>query len=326
MTPEEQNYSLDQVREDMEERWRSSRNAHRFLGVSLLLLVAVMGVLVWIAYPKIKRDDAAVAGLPELQQSVDAVGAKTTANEGQIADWSGRQEQFRAEMTQGLAAVRERLASTAKQVQASASELVDKARAEIGDQMDGLSARLTTVERSQDAAQVQVAALRQELDQAREKISAQDRQLSALRADMDNGVKQNASGIADANRQIQAMTTRQSRDRGDFDAFSSKMARARVDFEVNKNQPQEIVRGISVGVNKTNVNYQRVNGWVSAPDGHTIWLRDLAVQEPVVLTSSGDGRTHQLVITRVTQNSVIGYLVVPADSISTAGVASSVGE
>jgi hypothetical protein len=106
--------------------------------------------------------------------------------------------------------------------------------------------------------------------------------------------------------------TTQQHDRHDFDAYADKFAVKRVDFEVTKNHGTTVAPGIQVQVNSTDVSYQRVNGSVLASDGHTTWLRQLKVQEPVFLTSFADGRTRELVITRVNKNGAVGYVLVPA--------------
>jgi hypothetical protein len=91
----------------------------------------------------------------------------------------------------------------------------------------------------------------------------------------------------------------------------------RVDFEVSKNHESSVAPGISVQVNSTDVTYQRLNGSVLASDGHTVWLRQLKVQEPVFLTSLADGRTRELVITRVNKTGAVGYVLMPAQDAAT---------
>jgi hypothetical protein len=70
-----------------------------------------------------------------------------------------------------------------------------------------------------------------------------------------------------------------------------------------------------------NVSYQRVDGsiWV-IPDRHTVWLRQLKTQEPVFLSSFPDGRTRELVITRVSKNGAVGYVLMPAQESTAARI------
>jgi hypothetical protein len=122
-------------------------------------------------------------------------------------------------------------------------------------------------------------------------------------------VDQNA---ASSDREFAGVKGTQQRDRGDFDAYTDKFAVKRVDFEVTKNHGSQVAPGITLQVNGTDVSYQKVNGSILTPDRHTIWLRQLKVQEPVFLTSFSDGRTRELVITRVNKTGATGYVLVPA--------------
>jgi hypothetical protein len=127
-------------------------------------------------------------------------------------------------------------------------------------------------------------------------------------------VTQNA---ASSEQEFAAVKSTQQRDRHDFDAYADKFAVKRVDFEVAKNRDSTVAPGISLQVNGTDVSYQRVSGSVLASDGHTTWLRQLKVQEPVFLTSFADGRTRELVITRVSKTGAVGYVLVPAQDAIT---------
>jgi sortase A len=86
----------------------------------------------------------------------------------------------------------------------------------------------------------------------------------------------------------------------------------RVTFEVSKGHSRQVSPGISLGLTGIGLSHLRVNGWIWVmPDRRTIWLRDQGTQEPVVFYGHLDGRRRELVITRVTTNSVIGYVLVP---------------
>jgi hypothetical protein len=117
---------------------------------------------------------------------------------------------------------------------------------------------------------------------------------------------------ASSEQEIAGVKATQQRDRGDFDAYADKFAVKRLDFEVTKNHSSSVAPGIALQVNATDVSYQKVSGSVLTPDRHTIWLRQLKVQEPVFLTSFADGRTRELVITRVNKTGAVGYVLVPA--------------
>ncbi len=79
-------------------------------------------------------------------------------------------------------------------------------------------------------------------------------------------------------------------------------------FTVVKDHSRQLAPGISIGITDVNAPDRRVNGWMwLLADRRTIWLRDQAAGQPVVFYSAGDGRRHELRITKVTANSATGY-------------------
>jgi sortase A len=86
----------------------------------------------------------------------------------------------------------------------------------------------------------------------------------------------------------------------------------RVTFEVSKGHSRKVSPGISLGLTGIGLSHLRVNGWIWVmPDRRTIWLRDQGTQVPIVFYGYLDGKRRELVITRVTTNSVIGYVLLP---------------
>jgi sortase A len=95
-------------------------------------------------------------------------------------------------------------------------------------------------------------------------------------------------------------------------AAEHRPAIKRVTFEVSKGHSLQVSPGISLGLTGIGLSHLRVNGWIwLVPDRRTIWLRDQGTQDPVVFYGYRDGKRRELVITRVTTNSVIGYVMVP---------------
>lgn len=56
-------------------------------------------------------------------------------------------------------------------------------------------------------------------------------------------------------------------------------------------------------------------GWVRLlPEGQTLWLGWRSIEQPVVFYRQKDTASCELVATRVAKHSVVGYLLLPADS------------
>lgn len=79
-------------------------------------------------------------------------------------------------------------------------------------------------------------------------------------------------------------------------------------FSLTKQHSRQLAPGISIGVDDTDPDSQVVKGWLWVmPDRHTIWLKDQPAHQPLVFYQSGERR--ELMITRVTDSSVTGYLL-----------------
>ena len=88
----------------------------------------------------------------------------------------------------------------------------------------------------------------------------------------------------------------------------------KIPFTITKDHSRQLAPGISLGVTATDVRDHRVDGWMwLMPDRKTVWLRSQQAQEPVVFYSGPGGKKRELEITAVNQNSITGFLVVPAE-------------
>src|SRR3974390_1325201 len=73
-----------------------------------------------------------------------------------------------------------------------------------------------------------------------------------------------------------------------------------------------VAPGITLAVTVIDVSRGHATGCVRfAADNHPIWFRNQSTQEPVVFYGATDGKKRELVITRVTKSSTVGYLLLP---------------
>lgn len=317
----ERDYSSpDSVREEYEPdlRWDRAKRRHRILTTALILLAATLVGGAWYAYPLLKNHDLTLSQIPttltDVQKSVFSLGEQAKATDAKVDDWSTRQEELRGQLNRARGELMARVDSARKQASEASTALFERVRSEVATQMDSVKTQLARIETSRESDRQQIAQLQQELTQVRGQVQQQGRELASVQGRVD----QNANST---DREIAAVKTTQQRDRGDFDAYADKFAVKRVDFEVTKNHSTSVAPGISLQVNATDVSYQKVSGSVLTPDNHTIWLRQLKVQEPVFLTSFADGRTRELVITRVNKTGALGYVLVPAQDAVTSSAA-----
>ncbi len=303
------------VREQLEadRRWELVRRRHRLFGFLLVMLIvfaAGLGWLAWRAYPEIQRHETSIQRLPGVQASLAALDQRLSDSDSKLANWWRSQEDLRVQLDRSSHDLRTRIDATGKKANDAAAAMFERVQQQLANQVDGIKTRLAKLESSRDSDQAQIAKLQQELGQVRSQLAEQARdqanELAAVRGQVD----QNAST---SEQQLTGLQQTQQHDRKDFDTYTDKVAMRRVEFEVAKNHSTEVLPGISVGVDTTDVSFQKTSGWVwIMPDRHTVWLRQLKVQEPVLLNATPDGRRRELVITRVNKNSVVGYVVVPA--------------
>jgi peptidoglycan hydrolase CwlO-like protein len=308
---EKDHSNSDSLRQDYEAdlRWERSRRHHRVLTAFLILLAAGLVGIAWYAYPMLGRHDSLLSQIPttltDIRKDVSSLGEQAKSTDTKVDDWGNRQEELRGQLNKARGDLMARIDSAKKQAGDASSALIQRARSDFATQVDSIKTQLAKLETSGANDREQIARLQQELAQVRTQMNQQGQELASVQG----RVTQNA---ASTSQEFASVKSTQQQDRHDFDAYADKFAVKRVDFEVTKNHESTVAPGISVQVNSTDVSYQRLNGSVLASDGHTTWLRQLKIQEPVFLTSLVDGRTSELVITRVNKNGAVGYVLVPA--------------
>jgi hypothetical protein len=308
--------NADSIHEEHEAdlRWEKTRRRHRFLTAFLILLLAGLVGVAWYAYPILKRHDTALSQIPatltDVQKDLFGIGERAKATDAKVDDWNSRQEELRGQLNKARVDLMARLDSAKKQASEASTALAERMRSEVAVEIEGVKAQLARLETSRESDREQVARLQQELAQVRTQVNQQGQELASVQGRVDKNA-------ASSEQEFASVKSTQQRDRGDFDAYADKFAVKRVDFEVARNHDTTVAPGISLQVNGTDVSYQKINGSVLTPDHHTIWLRQLKVQEPVFLTSFEDGRTRELVFTRVSKNGAVGYVLVPGQDSST---------
>ena len=309
----------DSIREEYEAdlRWEKTRRHHRFLVAFLILLAAGLVGIAWYAYPILKGHDVTLSQIPqsltEVQKGISSLAEQAKAADAKVEDWTSRQEALRGQLNKARAELASRIDSAKKQASDTSTALFDRVRSEVAAQMDSVKTQLAKLETSRESDRQQIAQLQQEVAQVRSQVQQQGQQLASVQGRVDR----NAAATSE---EFAGVKSAQQRDRADFDAYADKFAVKRVDFEVTKNHGTRVAPGISLQVSGTDVSYQKVNGSVLTPDGRTIWLRQLKVQEPVFLNTFADGRTRELVITRVNKNGAVGYVLVPAQETAASSV------
>lgn len=282
---------------------------HRFLHIlGWLVVVLAIAAVAWYEYPNLKRYEAQLTQITVVQKAMDGIGDQVKQTDAKLQAWAGDQQNLRDQIGKLRMTTRAQLDAAVKQVEESSVHAYRQVQAQIDERFQGVQNRLARLESSSDAEQTRVAALRSELDQVRQDSARQAADLAAIRQQVEQ-----SGALHD--RELANLKHGEETARRDVDAIEQKLAVRRVDFEVTKNRSHEIAEGISLEVTRTDPALRTVSGWMRiVPDRRTIWMKSQNAQQPVVFYGSQDGKKRELVITNVTRNSIVGYLLLPADS------------
>src|SRR5262249_32819842 len=190
-------------------------------------------------------------------------------------------------------------------------------KSETGQSLHALQNRVTGVESIQREHSEEVARLRNELSGVRQELASvreeNVRQANSLNGQIEQVRESTRSDLSGLDRRLSSNQTAVS-------ALDHQVARKRIDFELQDGHTLQIADGIYVTVKKTDVERQRVDGWVQiASDGRFVWLRGQGAQNPIDFSSREDARPDQLVFTHVGQNTAAGYILVPITSGGVSG-------
>src|SRR5712692_3533153 len=221
--------------------------------------------------------------------SLAGMGGRVDSVEAKLQAWTGDRET----LVKRMAALDRRVSSSLRLARKQSEELVAQAQLRMEEELDKraqvIEARLTGFESNQEAGEVRLAQLQQEVANVRQEIVA-------VRTDTEHEL----AGLRQ--QQVQSETK--------VETIANQIGRRRVDFETAKNETLELTPEISLRVTHTDARYQRFQGWMwYGPDRRTLWITDQAVQQPVALRPRPGGEACELVVTRVDRYGVVGYVL-----------------
>lgn len=281
---------------------REVRYYPRKTGASWLTVLVLFLFLVGIAaygYLSFRKNNMSLAQLPGLQSVVMTLGGRMDATEAKLRDlsanWSGLSDRVSTlEHKVGASLVASR-----KQSEELVAQAEKRMQAHLDQRAQETDARLARVESNEAQDRSRIAEVQGQLG----------KQVTDLRQAMATGRDSTGRDLADLHQQV-------ARDQGDVHALAQQMTRERVNFEVARNSTVEVVPGISLTVSKTDVSYQRFQGYLSlTADGRTLWLRNVGAQQAVPFYSKEAERPYDLVVTRVNHDGILGYLLLPAGGV-----------
>lgn len=249
--------------------------------------------------------------IPAMHDDLAAAGKRLDVAEAALKDWNAQRDAWALR----LATVEGRLDGVVnaarKQAESVTARSQQRMQADLDRRTGSMQARLDAVQSAQQASDARVAGLQSQLQRVQ---SYNQQELSRLREDLGHQGDVHTSGLANLDQRVATIDQQTGESSRQLDAVRNKLARDRVDFELGVHHNREIAPGITLDVSHTDVLHQRYDGYVWVmPDRRTVWVRSQGLQKPLVFYSKADERPRELVVTRVTKNSIVGYLLLPPD-------------
>jgi len=285
----------------------------RALWVIVALLALGAAGLSWYGVPLLRQHEGLLSKMPALQSTLDNVNSRLISTEQQASASANDRVGF----SDRISKIEESVGSNLKTVRNEARSLAQQIKNETGQSLQALQNRVTGVEsiqreHSEEVSRVrsELAGVRQELASVREENIRQTNQITNQISQLEQAHQSTRSDVSGLDRRLSSNQTAVS-------ALSYQVGRKRTDFELKNGRTLQVVDGIYVTIKNTDVERQRVDGWVQiASDGRIVWLRGEGAQNAIDFSSRADARPYQLVFTRVGRNSAAGYVLVPITSSS----------
>lgn len=289
--------------ESERERYRPAKRTSGGMWAAVALLtVALVGAGAYGHYI-LQKYNFELSRLPGLNESLSSLSGRMGTMEVSLRDWTNNWSGLVDRMAQLERRVSANVQIARKQAQELVTEARDRIQAQLDERTRVLEARLAQVESTHDAQRTRMAQLHGELADARSEVTVLREGTSRDLSDLQQQVTQSQGAV---------------------DALARRHERRRVDFELSKNQTRELAPGISMSITRTDPSYQRFSGWLwFLPDRRTLWVRQQGAQQPVIFYSKRGGERYEMVVNVVTRDSVVGYLLLPAESGQAAGGAAS---
>ena len=259
-----------------------------------LLFLALIGACVY-GYFAYQGQGNLLAQLPSVQTSLDALAQQVSAADERFRNWASDWDAITARVGKIEQGLRANLQLAKDYATEQAARVHHEVQAEMDNRTRSMEMSISRLESAQHEDQTELAKLREDL--------------AAVRRD---AAQQIASVQRNTGQEMGNLRSQIDHNRDDLDAKARELDRRRMNFELSKEQTREIAPGINLTLSGTDVSYQRVEGRVHVvPDGRILWIRGQGIQQPIRLYTQKDERPYELVFTRVSKDSAVGYVLMP---------------
>ncbi len=261
-----------------------------------LLVVALAAVSIY-SYRELRREHISLSQLPAALNSAALLSGRVDALQSRMQGWAGQWDS----LTARVAKIERESRSTLGRARKHTDEMAAKLTKRIDDQQAHMDAnqylvnhRLQEMESNQQAEHAELARMQTDIASVRQQTAAV--QPAESGQDYTSLQKQVAQNVTEVR------------------ALQQRLNRQRVEFEAADHRTYQLAEGIALHVTHTDTKHQRFKGWIRlVPDGRTLWVGNWGTEQPVIFYRQTGDAPSELVVTRVTQNAVAGFVLFPGE-------------
>lgn len=244
------------------------------------------------------------------QQHIDTLSSELSTNQNQLAavttDLVKSQERLEG-LNQGLEDSRQRLSSQSRELK-QYQGLYQGIRSDQERQTQELQ-----VLHQQKADQAAVVALKDEAATLKGRIEETDGQVQAAKGDiakLATRAEANQSAISETKEDLAAVRKDATKNASDIDGIRRSLEREYYNFELVSGSGYLKVFDLSLALKGTNVGKRQYDIYILA-GGKVIQKKHQAINEPILFYTESSKKPYEVVVTRVDNKMVVGYLSVP---------------
>jgi hypothetical protein len=291
----------EEIQERRKRRW--------WIGGTLAAAAVAAGL--WLGLPHATEFNSMRNWFPGAQKTVESLGTRMTKLESDARNWVAE----RAIVKEALPKLQHDLAAKMQLTQKYAKELNDKLYARLSTDIDAraseAAARINRLEQAERAGGRQVAVLEAELARINHELKQHESRFAASEANQHQDKQMLARDVSSLGQRIDD-------NRNALQTLENGLTVQQVDFELSRNRSKEIVEGLSLCVTNIDIARRQVKGWMwIMPDRKTIWVRNHGALRPLIFYTESDEKPREVVFTRMTKDSVVGYVLLPGTASAT---------
>jgi chromosome segregation ATPase len=285
------------------------------LWAMVVLVIIGLAAFSWYGSPLLAEHKGLLDKMPLLQTTFNDINTRVMDTEHRIGEWANERDG----LTDRMSKIEQSVSSNMKTVRNEVRLMGQQIKDETTQTVQALQNRVSGVESTQREHSEEVARLKNELAGVRQELAGV-REENERQASQISSQSEQISQINQSTRNVlSGLERRLSSNQTAVTALGYQVDRKRIDFELPSGRTQQIADGIYLTIKNTDVERQRVDGWVQiASEGRFVWLHGQGAQNPIDFSSRTDARPDQLVITQVGRDTASGYILVPVTGAASA--------